>query len=152
VRSTLAKHMTRWRNVLGASSLAMVLSACGGLPGLTGSAPTSEPTAAPTIVPTIARAAASAVPSPSPSPPPRPTPTTVVASTTTVWVGNTDGEGVFVRKTPVMADRVRAYPDGTALTIVGDDVDGDGQHWKHVKTPDGLEGYVPSIYTVDAQP
>ena len=31
-------------------------------------------------------------------------------------------------------------------------VDGDGQHWKHIKTPDGLEGYVPSIYTVDAQP
>jgi hypothetical protein len=76
----------------------------------------------------------------------------VVASTNTVWVGNTDGQGVFVRNTPVMADRVRAYPDGTPLTIVGDDVDGDGQHWKHVKTPDGLEGYVPSIYTVDAQP
>ncbi len=144
--------MTGWRNVLGASSLAMVLSACGGLPGLTGSAPTSEPTVAPTIVPTVARAAPSAVPSPSPSPPPRPTATTVVANATTVWVGNTDGQGVFVRKTPVMADRVRAYPDGTALTVVGDDVDGDGQHWKHVKTPDGLEGYVPSIYTVDAQP
>jgi hypothetical protein len=144
--------MTRWRNVLGASSLAMLLSACGGLPGLTGSAPTAEPTAAPTVVPTVARAAASAVPSPSPPPPPRPTATTAVVSTTTVWVGNTDGEGVYVRKTPVMADRVRAYPDGTPLTIVGDDVDGDGQHWKRVKTPDGLEGYVPSIYTVDAQP
>jgi hypothetical protein len=76
----------------------------------------------------------------------------VVASANTVWVGNTDGQGVFVRKTPVMADRVRAFPDATPLTVVGDDVDGDGQHWKHVKTPDGLEGYVPSIYTVDAQP
>jgi hypothetical protein len=69
-----------------------------------------------------------------------------------VWVGNTDGQGVFVRKTPVMADRVRAYPDNTPLTIVGDDVDGDGQHWKHVKTPDGLEGYVPAMYTVDTPP
>src|SRR5207249_4536916 len=110
----LARHMTRWRNVLGASSLAMVLSACGGPPGLTGSA-TSEPTAAPTIVPTVARAAASVVPSPSPSQPPQPTATTVVASATTVWVGNTDGEGVYVRKTPVMADRARAYVDGTPL-------------------------------------
>jgi hypothetical protein len=145
--------MTRWRNVLGASSLAMVLSACGGLPGLPGSSPPAESTAVPTVVPTVARAAASAVPSPSPSPPsPKPTATTVVASANTVWVGNTDGQGVFVRKTPVMADRVRAYPDATPLTVVGDDVDGDGQHWKHVKTPDGLEGYVPSIYTVDAQP
>jgi len=69
-----------------------------------------------------------------------------------LWVGNTDGQGVYVRKTPVMADRVRAYPDGTPLTIVGDDVDGDGQHWKHVKTPDGLEGYVPAMYTVDTPP
>jgi len=76
----------------------------------------------------------------------------VAASANTVWVGNTDGQGVFVRKTPVMADRLQAYPDETPLTVVGDDVDGDGQHWKHVKTPDGLEGYVPSIYTVDAQP
>src|SRR3981081_4532007 len=120
LESTLGRHMTRWRNVLGASSLAMVLSACGSLPGLPGSAPTSAPTAAPTIVPTVARAAASAVPSPSPTQPPRPSATTVVASATTVWVGNTDGEGVFVRKTPVMADRVRAYPDGTTLTGVGE--------------------------------
>src|SRR6266700_1011451 len=134
LESTLGRHMTGWRNVLGASSLAMVLSACGGLPGLTGSAPTSEPTAAPTIVPTVARAAASAVPSPSPPPPPRPTATTVVASANTVWVGNTAGQGVFVRNTPAMADRVRASPDATPLTVVGDDVDGDGQHWKQVKT------------------
>ena len=145
--------MTRWRNVLGASSLAVVLSACGGLPGLPGSSPPVESTPVPTVVPTVARVAASVVPSPSPStPPPRPTATTVAASANTVWVGNTDGQGVFVRKTPVMTDRVQAYPDGTPLTVVGPDVDGDGQHWKHVKTPDGLEGYVPSIYTVDAQP
>jgi hypothetical protein len=69
-----------------------------------------------------------------------------------VYVGNTDGEGVYVRNTPVMSDRVRAYSDGTALTIIGDDVDGDGQHWKHVRTPDGLEGYVPAMYTTTTQP
>jgi hypothetical protein len=51
-----------------------------------------------------------------------------------------------------MADRVRAYPDNTPLTIIGDDVDGDGQRWKHVRTPDGLEGYVPAMYTVDTPP
>jgi|SRR5579859_4111593 len=145
--------MTGWRTILGAGSLALVVSACGGVGGLIGSSPTAEPSVAATVTPTVARAAASAIPSPSPSPLPRPTATSVVsAPTNTVWVGNTDGQGVFVRKTPVMADRVRAYPDGTALTIAGDDVDGDGQHWKHVKTPDGLEGYVPSIYTVDVQP
>lgn len=67
-----------------------------------------------------------------------------------MYVGNTDGEGVFIRNTPVMADRNTAYPDGTALTIIGDDVDGDGQHWKHVRAPDGTEGYVPAMYTTDS--
>ena len=69
-----------------------------------------------------------------------------------MYVGNTDGEGVYIRNTPTMDDKARAYPDGTALTIIGDDVDGDGQHWKHVRTPDGLEGYVPAMYTTDAPP
>jgi hypothetical protein len=131
----------------GAGALAMMLSACG---GLTASAPTAEPAAAPTNVPTIVRVAAS--PPASPAPVPKPTATTLVVKADTLWVGNTDGEGVYVRQTPVMTDRVRAYPDGTPLDIIGDDVDGDGQHWKRVKTPDGLDGYVPSVYTVDTPP
>jgi hypothetical protein len=51
-----------------------------------------------------------------------------------------------------MADHAGAYADGTELTIIGDDVDGDGQHWKHVRTPDGQEGYVPSVYTTAESP
>ncbi len=136
------------------ASLVLLGTACGLLPGSAPSA-TSTPEARP----------ASAVPSPSPSPA-RPTaaasptapqaatrPTSAPAqsaSAETVYVGNTDGEGVYIRNTPSMADRAQAYPDGTELTIIGDDVDGDGQHWHHVKTPDGLEGYVPSTYTTDA--
>jgi hypothetical protein len=139
--------MMGWRTVLGAATLVMILSACG---ALTASAPTPEPVPAPTIVPTVARVATS--PSASPSPAQRPTATTPVVKANTVWVGNTDGEGVYVRKTPVMADRVRAYPDGTPLEIVGDDVDGEGKRWKHVKAPDELEGYVPAVYTVGTPP
>jgi hypothetical protein len=67
-----------------------------------------------------------------------------------VYVGNTDGEGVYIRNSPSMDDKNKAYADGTALTIIGDDVSGDGQTWKHVKTPDGTEGYVPSQYTTDS--
>jgi hypothetical protein len=147
--------VTRQWHLLAVAGLTVVVCACGVLPGA--SAPTAEPPAAqavPTVSPTVAKpAAASAVPSPSPAAKPTaPTAAPVVTKPETVYVGITDGQGVFVRKTPVMADRVRAYPDKTALTIVGDDVDGDGQHWKHVKTPDGLEGYVPSIYTVETPP
>jgi hypothetical protein len=71
---------------------------------------------------------------------------------TSVWVGNTDGEGVYLRNSPKLADRVRAYPDGTELTVVGDDVQGDGRQWHHVRAPDGLEGYVPAEYTLDSAP
>jgi hypothetical protein len=83
---------------------------------------------------------------------PKPTDTPQPASSQTVWVGNTDGEGVYVRNTPAMSDRAGAYADGTPLTIIGEDVEGDGQQWKHVRTPDGLEGFVPSMYTVDTPP
>jgi hypothetical protein len=82
---------------------------------------------------------------------PPPEQSTSVAPTS-VWVGNTDGEGVYLRNSPDLADRVRAYPDGTELTVVGDDVEGDGRQWHHVRAPDGLEGYVPAEYTLDAAP
>ena len=134
---------------LRAGVLALVfIVGCGGA----AAAPTPEPTAAPTSAPAAAKPSVSAVASPSPAAVAKPTSTSAppaAAKPDTVYVGNTDGIGVYVRKTPVMSDRLRAYPDGTALTIVGDDVDGDGQHWRHVKTPDGLEGYVPATYIVD---
>lgn len=138
----------QWRASLGAMGLALALTACGGLPG---SSP--EPTVAPTLPPPTAPAATrSPVPSTAtPAPKPTNAPESQ-ASSDSVWVGNTDGEGVYVRKTPVMADRLQAYPDGTQLTIIGEDVEGDDQTWKHIKTPDGLEGYVPSTYTLDAPP
>jgi hypothetical protein len=70
-----------------------------------------------------------------------------------LWVGNTDGQGVFLRRTPTLADRLSlAYPDGTPLVVIGDDVDGDGHHWHHVGAPDGREGYVPVAYAVAVPP
>jgi hypothetical protein len=141
-----------WRRIVGIGFLAMLVSACG---GAAAAPPTPVSTAvAPTTAPTVARSPVVASPAAA-------TATTAARSTATatapaaadtVWVGNTDGQGVYLRKTPVMADRLTAYPDGTALKIVGADTDGDGQHWKHVKAPDGTEGYVPAIYTVATQP
>ena len=127
----------------------LVVTACGVLPG---AAPAATPTTAATTQPTAqatptrqaSPAAATAAPKPTEAPKP--------SAANTVYVGNTDGEGVYVRKTPNMDDKVSAYSDGTALAIIGDDVDGDGQHWKHVRTPDGLEGFVPAMYTSDAPP
>jgi hypothetical protein len=69
-----------------------------------------------------------------------------------VEVANTDGEGVYLRRTPNMADRLVAWPDGTRLEVIGPDVDGDGRRWKRVRDPSRQEGYVPEQYTVPARP
>ena len=147
--------MRRLRTGLALLSLT-VLTGCG---GGTSAAPTAESAAGPTA-PAAAKPSPAVSPSPSPvAAAPSPTPAGATAApappakpSNTVYVGNTDGEGVYLRKTPVMSDRLQAYADGTALTIIGDEVDGDGQHWRHVRTPDGQEGYVPSMYTVTSPP
>jgi hypothetical protein len=61
-------------------------------------------------------------------------------------VANTDGQGVYMWRTPNMDDRARAYPDGTEVTVVGADVEGSGIRWRHVQAPDGITGYVPAEY------
>ncbi len=67
-----------------------------------------------------------------------------------VHVANTNGVGVYLRRTPSLEDKLRAYQDGTALRVLGPDADAGGVHWRHVSAPDGLEGYVPSDYVVPA--
>ena len=78
-------------------------------------------------------------------------PTAVPTPGRTVWVANTGGTGVYVRKTPSLNDRLRAYADGSPLLLAGE-ADGDGVHWFHVVTADGVEGYVPAEYVADHQP
>jgi hypothetical protein len=98
------------------------------LTGATGGSPAATPTAA------AAQPTATAQPTP-------------LAGS--VIVANTDHQGVYVRRTPAMADRVRAYPDGTKLRVIGPDAQGEGMTWRHVAAPDGLEGYVPAQYVVN---
>ena len=148
--------MMRTATLLGLMCAGLLLSGCG-LGPFSAAAPTAAPAvttaaASPSAAPTATRGAAASPAAATSAPAAKPTNTSEPENSQTVWVGNTDGEGVFLRRTPVMADRERAYVDGTPLTIVGEDVDGDDQHWKHVKAPDGLEGYVPSSYTVDTPP
>ena len=70
-----------------------------------------------------------------------------VTTADVVYVGNTGGIGVFLRRTPQAADRLKAYPDNTRLVVIGPDVGAEGRTWRHVRTPDGVEGYVPAQYT-----
>jgi hypothetical protein len=69
-----------------------------------------------------------------------------------VFVANTNGGGVYLRRSPQDGDRAEAVPEGTRLTVTGPDVEGDGQTWRPVRTDDGSEGFVPTIYTAMTAP
>jgi hypothetical protein len=63
-----------------------------------------------------------------------------------VVVAGTDGEGVFMRRTPRSDDRLQAWSDGTALDLLGPDVEQDGLRWSPVRDPCGVSGWVPARY------
>ena len=63
-------------------------------------------------------------------------------------VGNTDGEGVFLRRTPSMEDRLEPYDDGTRVEAVGPEVESEGRRWRLVKVEDGAVGWIPSQYLI----
>jgi hypothetical protein len=69
------------------------------------------------------------------------------ASSATLRVANTDGTGAFLRRTPSLNDRLRAWPDNTLLKVVGPDTTAEGVQWKQVEDPAGNKGWIPSQYT-----
>lgn len=68
-----------------------------------------------------------------------------------VLVGNTGGEGVYLRRTPRLDDRDTAYPDGTRLEQIDADVTANGITWRRVRAPDGKTGWVPAQYTIEGR-
>ncbi len=63
-------------------------------------------------------------------------------------VANTGGQGVWLRRSPTAGDRVKAWPEGTRMTVVGQDKQAEGLIWKNVKDPAGNVGWVPAQYLV----
>jgi hypothetical protein len=66
-------------------------------------------------------------------------------------VGNTGGQGVYLRHTPRLDDRDTAYGDGTRLEQIDADVTANGLTWRHVRAPDGKVGWVPAQYTAEGR-
>jgi hypothetical protein len=69
-----------------------------------------------------------------------------------VVVAGTDGEGVFLRRSPRGEDRLKAWSDGTRLDLMGPDVELDGLRWTPVRDPCGTAGWVPARYAAPAAP
>ena len=61
---------------------------------------------------------------------------------------NTGGDGVYVRRTPKLADRIVAWPDNTIVEFTGETADGDGTKWSKVRDPRGNVGWIPTQYLV----
>lgn len=65
-------------------------------------------------------------------------------------IANTGGIGAFIRRTPSLEDRLRAWPDGAPLKTVGPDLAAGGIEWKRVQDPAGNRGWIPAQYTSPA--
>lgn len=76
------------------------------------------------------------------------TPTHPTPPATIAHVGNTGGDGAYLRHTPHLSDTWVAWRDGTKLVLTGAEADGDGQHWLQVRDPRGDVGWMPAQYVV----
>lgn len=61
-------------------------------------------------------------------------------------VANTDGIGVYLRRSPAMDDLLHAVPEGTTLKLVGAEERRNGVVWRQVEDPTGVRGWVPAQY------
>ncbi|MFN8636866.1 MAG: cellulase family glycosylhydrolase [Chloroflexota bacterium] len=97
------------------------------------------------------RAEARSQPTPPPSAPPArsndPVAATVQQGGPTVRVTGTEGQGVTIRDKPALAGRKLAVaPEGSRLTVVGDDAEADGHTWRNIKTASGVTGWAAAEY------
>lgn len=65
-----------------------------------------------------------------------------------LMVGNTGGEGVYLRLAPGAGDRLAVWPDGTLAVVVGDDQEVADRLWKNVMDPRGVRGWMAAEYLV----
>jgi hypothetical protein len=67
---------------------------------------------------------------------------TANSSVEQVKVANTGGVGAILRADPPKGRQVGALREGTVLQVIEHQTLPDGSEWLHVRTPDGLEGWV----------
>ena len=94
-----------------------------------------------TVVPAVAQA------TPAPNSGGQPTQAAPIEEQRFVRIGNTDGQGAYVRRTTNLDDRLRPWPDNTRLRVVGPDTTVNGTVWRPVEDPAGNQGWVPAQYT-----
>ena len=129
-----------YRLCVGTLGIGLVASLLVLAPACAGSGAAPSPASSPVAV-TTANASATAASAPIAEPSP-------TATSSTLVVGNTGGDGAFIRRTPG-GDTIRAWPDGAEMVVVGEDGQAEGGTWKNVRDPDGNEGWVATEYLVE---
>lgn len=62
-------------------------------------------------------------------------------------VANTEGIGVFVRRSPEVDDRLEyAIPEGSPVRVLGPEIWANGLPWRQVEDASGVRGWVPARY------
>ena len=108
----------------------------------------ASPAASPAVaVPSPSAQGATTAPSPGVAPSPSP-----AALPEVVWIGNTGGAGVYLRNSPHDGDRSVVLPEGTRVTITGEQVEGDGKLWHPITTANNEDGYVQIEYVTRVEP
>ena len=124
--------------------IACLLVACAG-PSRSAATPTLPAgpvvlaTAIPTALPTATR------PTPTPIAPPTLPSTGPPVQTETVRVTNTGGQGLTMRQTPGGA-AIRGLPDGTVLSVTGEEQAVGDRLWRKVRDAQGREGWVAAEF------
>ena len=101
----------------------------------------------PTDTPILVQPTATAVPVPTLVPTPSPVPSSTAVP---LIVGKTNGDGIWLRASAPLGDKLKALPDGTQMVVVGPDQNIGGKTWKNVKDPGGTVGWVASEYLLNA--
>lgn len=81
-----------------------------------------------------------------------PTPELLTQTGAQFQVSGTDTEGLFLRPDHSSEGApITTLPEGTVVTVVGQDFVGPDRVWKNVRTADGLEGWVASDFVKPLQ-
>jgi hypothetical protein len=67
------------------------------------------------------------------------------AGGTSVTVSGTGGSGLNFRSTPG-GSIIRTFPEGTKVLLVGDSQQAAGRTWRHVRSPEGIVGWMAADY------
>ena len=114
------------------------------------SASTAVPRPAPTRTPSPAPTAA-ALPTLAPRPAPQPVTSPSPNAPESVVVANTGGLGGVLRDQPAVGKQIAALQEGQRLTVI-ERTQVNGAEWVHVRTDNGLDGWISSRIVASATP